>query len=105
VETGIIRSLGHGPIAWPLPDLLAHRPDAWRFFRLAGIVGAAKALASEGGADAPRRLAAALASIEDCKGDFTAVWRTKEDMDEFGPLIDRALAVEGEDEILHQVAK
>jgi hypothetical protein len=28
-----------------LPDLIAHRPDPWRFLRLARIVGAAKAIA------------------------------------------------------------
>ena len=104
-SVGLIRRLGRheSEASSFFPDLRAHRPEAWRFFRLAVIVGAAKMLASERGAEAPRRLEAALASLEDCKGDFTAVWRTKEGHEEFSPLIDHALALEGENEIIHQV--
>lgn len=102
-ETGIIRRLGNENEAACFPDLIAHRPEAWRFFRLATLLGAAKALTNERHAGSGRDLEAALASLEDCKGDFTAVWRTRDALEQFGRFVDRALESEGEDEILHRL--
>ena len=56
VLTGLVRRLGHENEALIYPDLLAHRPQALRFFQLAMVIGAAKALANGRGAEAPADL-------------------------------------------------
>jgi len=87
-----------------LPDLIAHRPEPWRFLRLARIVGAAKVIADlslgEGKGDA---LLKAIVSIEDYKGDFGVNWRGSIHEKQFEAILEKDLASQGEDEIVHVI--
>jgi hypothetical protein len=87
-----------------LPDLIAHRPEPWRFLRLARIVGAAKAIADlslgQGKGDA---LIKAMISIEDYKGDFAVNWRASIYEKQYEAIVEGALASQGEDEIVHVI--
>jgi hypothetical protein len=58
------------------PDLIAHRPEPWRFTRLVRVLGATKALATQQiGPDAAQAITEAMLSIADYKGDFHIIWR------------------------------
>ncbi|NML04916.1 hypothetical protein [Sphingomonas sp. G-3-2-10] len=87
-----------------LPDLIAHRPEPWRFLRLARVVGAARSIArDELGPDEAKAMINAMASICDYKGDFGVIWRDSGHKPVFEGVLNRALASEGEDEILHEI--
>jgi hypothetical protein len=87
-----------------LPDLIAHRPEPWRFLRLARIVGAAKAIADrELGHEQAEVLVNAMVSISDFKGDFGVIWRRSSHQERFEDIVDQALASQGEEEILHDI--
>ena len=99
---GLVRQdayLGQG-----LPDLIAHRPEPWRFLRLARILGAAKVIADislgQGKGDA---LIKAIISIRDYKGDLGVDWRASLHEKQYEAIVDRALASQGEDEIHHMI--
>ena len=81
------------------PDLVAHRPEAWRFLRLARIVGGAKTIAFQDfGQEASLRIIEAMESISDIKGEFRVNWRASKYRSEFDDITKRALAVEKEDD-------
>jgi hypothetical protein len=87
-----------------LPDLIAHRAQAWRFLRLSRIFGAARGIVlCELGEDAATAFSAALIDIGDRKGDFTAGWRSEADLQRFSKAVDRAMRLEREVDILHVV--
>lgn len=44
-----------------------------------------------------------MASVADYKGDFTVVWHRSAHSPRFERIVDRALASEDEDEILHEI--
>ena len=69
---------------------------------MARIVGAAQAIADRelGGHDASV-LIESLLSMSDFKGDFTVIWRLPTHNEGFEKVVDRALALMGEDEVLH----
>ena len=84
------------------PDLIAYRPEAFRFMRLSRILGAAKAIAeAELGTSTGEELATSIVSIGDYKGDFFVVWKIGVSRALYEPIIDRALHLENETEILH----
>lgn len=87
-----------------LPDLIAHRPERWRFNRLADVVEQARALAAGqlGEADAARMIDA-MEYICDAKGDFTVIWRRECHQREYESFITRVLDDMGEDEIVHEI--
>lgn len=90
---GLLREQGQ-------PDLIAYRPEPWRFTRLARILGAAKALAAQQmGADATRLISEAMVSIADYKGDFWIIWRGSKYRPEFDRIANSALLIEGENDI------
>lgn len=81
------------------PDLVAHLPEAWRFLRLARIVGASKTIAFQDiGFDGSLRIVEAMESISDLKGEFRVTWRGSKHRPEFDEIMRRALAVEREDD-------
>lgn len=95
-----------GPPGQRLPDLVAHRPEEWRFVRLANIVVAARRLAElELGASGAVLMIDAIESIADFKGDFTVCWRQDGYKKSYEPYLNRALAEEDEDEIVHELAE
>ncbi|MEJ0061360.1 MAG: hypothetical protein WDM79_18135 [Terricaulis sp.] len=97
-QFGTIRLIGQ-------PDLIAHRPESWRFFRLTRIIGAAKAIATqELGADTAHALVAAMSWISDLKGDFTVGWHPSKHRPEFNAIVTRALSIEGETDIEFRLA-
>src|SRR5262245_32957168 len=82
------------------PDLVAHRPEPWRFMRLARIIGAAKAIArDELGVEGGSAMVEAMRWISDLKGDFTVGWNATKHRPEFNAILTRALATEGETDI------
>lgn len=98
--SGLVRQDGFPGEA--LPDLIAHRPEAWRFLRLARIVGAANAIADqELGKQEAKALISAMVSISDYKGDFGVIWRLPTANKGYENIVDRALRSMGEDESLH----
>ncbi|WP_447725894.1 hypothetical protein [Sphingomonas koreensis] len=98
--SGIVRQEGFPGES--LPDLIAHRPEPWRFLRLARIVGAAKGIAhSELGQQEAKLLINSMVSISDYKGDFGVIWRLPKHNETFELVVDRALSSMGELEILH----
>jgi hypothetical protein len=82
-----------------LPDLLARRPEPDRFLRLVRIVGAARAIAASN-ADA---VLDGIAAISDFKGDFTVTWRTNGHRPGYEQILDRAIASEGEVDVVHKI--
>jgi hypothetical protein len=86
------------------PDLVAHRPEAWRFMRLARVVGAAKAIAQqELGSEASLSIVEAMIWISDLKGDFTVCWHPTRHRPEYNAILTRALATERETDIEFQM--
>lgn len=86
------------------PDLIAHRPEPWRFWRLARIVGAAKAIADgKLGSDSAKSLVRAMVSVSDYKGDFGVIWRRDGYNEDYEAILNRALVLEGEEEFLHEM--
>jgi hypothetical protein len=87
-----------------LPDLIAHRPEPWRFLRLARVVGAAKAIADRTlGEDEAKVLISAMVSVSDYKGDFGVVWRRSMYQERFEVVLNQALVSQGEEEFLHEI--
>ncbi|MGB3845850.1 MAG: hypothetical protein WA940_08275 [Sphingopyxis sp.] len=85
-----------------LPDLVAHRPEPWRFLRLARVVGAANYIAREElGSDEAKAMISAMVSISDYEGDFGVIWKQSAHKPAFESIVNRALISEGEDEIHH----
>jgi hypothetical protein len=85
-----------------LRHLIAFRPEAWRFLRLAEISGAAKAIAeAELGPGSAAALLASMAAISDYKGDFSVYWKETDARPIYERIVDRALAIERETEVLH----
>jgi hypothetical protein len=99
---GTVRLVGPG--GERLPDLVAHRPEAWRFERLARILQIAQSTADrERGQGEGAAMIAAMLSFADYKGDFTAIWDRARHRPAFEAIVTRALTAEGEDEILHKI--
>ena len=81
------------------PDLVAHRPEGWRFLRLARIIGGAKTIAFQRhGRDVSLRLVEAMEVISDLKGEFRVNWRASKYRAEFDDILKEALVVEREDD-------
>ena len=101
---GMVRGRNVPPHGPSHPDLVAFRPEAWRFLRLSRLFGVACGIvfAREGEADAAE-FARAVVRIEDWKGDLTALWRSQADIDRFSNALDKAVLFEHEEEILHAV--
>ena len=90
---GILREAGQ-------PDLIAHRPEPWRFTRLARVLGATKALATQQiGAGAAQAITEAMMSMADYKGDFHIIWRQSKHNEAFDAIAARALLIEGESDL------
>ena len=85
------------------PDLIAWRAEPWRFMRLMRVLGAAKAIAeAQLGSGRGQDLFEAIHSISDLKGDFTVVWKDRGRRLGYERIVDSALALEDESEILHR---
>lgn len=87
-----------------LPDLIAHRPERWRFNLLADVTEQARALAANqlGEAQAAQMIDA-IEYICDAKGDFTVLWRREGHRQDYETFVTRALHEMGEDEIVHEI--
>jgi hypothetical protein len=89
-----------------LPDLIAHRPEKWRFERLTAILTSAVAAVEQRlGPDAAARMLDGIGAFSDFKGDFLVEWRPEAHDPTFEPFIADALAEEGESEIHHQLGE
>ena len=101
---GVIRGKNIRPYGPPLPDLVAYRPEAWRFLRLSRLYGVALGIVSAGGNETDAvEFAQALTRIEDWKGDLVARWRSQADIDKFSSAFDKAVLLEHEEEMAHTV--
>lgn len=102
--SGIVRPGSVGQIR--MPDLIAHRPEKWRFERLAAVLTKA-GTAAEGslGPDAAARMLDGMKSFSDFKGDFLVEWRPGHHDPALETILATALAEEGESEICHEVAQ
>jgi hypothetical protein len=90
---GILRERGQ-------PDLIAHRPEPWRLTRLARVLGAMRALATQQiGPEAAQAITESMMSIADYKGDFHIVWRQSKHNEAFDDIATRALQIEGENDL------
>jgi hypothetical protein len=99
---GLVRGKNVRPYGPPLPDLVAYRPEAWRFLRMSRLYGVALGIVSASGNEADvTEFAQAVVRIEDWKGDLVAKWRSQADIDKFSSAFDRAVLSEHEEEIAH----
>ena len=95
-----------GALGQRMPDLIAHRPENWRFARLSDLVSSARRAAEKDfGQERSLLLVDAIKSICDAKGDFTVTWRSDCHLKDYEKIIDRALLALGEEEILHELAE
>ncbi|WP_069309918.1 hypothetical protein [Porphyrobacter sp. LM 6] len=101
--SGIVRP---GPVGrLRLPDLIAHRPEKWRFERMTAVLTSAViAVEQRLGPDAAARMLDGIGSFSDLKGDFLVEWRPGAHDPKFEPFLATALAEEGEDEICHEIS-
>ncbi|MGF7151914.1 hypothetical protein FHS96_005582 [Sphingomonas zeicaulis] len=80
-----------------MPDLVAYRPEPWRFLRLARVVGVAKYIAAnELGLEEATAMINAMVQISDYKGTLGVVWRGTSHNSAFESVLSRAWASEGE---------
>lgn len=92
---GVVKNEG-----WP--DLVACRPERWRFQRLADVLGAAQEIAEARlGVGEGARLIDAMREISDAKGDFSVQWTTAKRKADYEDIVDEAVAKQGEGEVLH----
>ncbi len=102
--SGIVRPGSVGQLR--LPDLIAHRPEKWRFERLAAILTkAVEAAENSLSQDAAARMLDGMQSFSDFKGDFLVEWRPGHHEPAFETLINAVLLEWGESEICHEVAR
>jgi hypothetical protein len=86
------------------PDLIACRPEPFRFERLLLVAGAAMAMAeTELGPGSGGDLFESLNALSDAKGDFSIYWKDQAHLDRYEPLVNNALLLWGEDDVLHYV--
>jgi hypothetical protein len=84
------------------PDLIAGRPEPYRFERLLLVLGAATAIAeTEFGPGARKDMYDSIISMSDAKGDFSVNWKDQAHLDRYAQSVNSALLLWGEDDIEH----